>query len=259
MGNQTAGRNELNQPKNLKEFWLFYVAEHLNPVTRFLHGLGTTLGIILMIAALLAKVWVGVLLFPLVAYGFAWTSHFLIEKNKPATFKYPLWSLICDFIMLYKTYNNTMEKEVAKVKQMKGLASLLFCVFYSFSSMALQDDDGYYERLKRESCERVQDFHDRQRKNEAWEVEKNRGAAEVKQKREAEAREMEIARLEQVEWRKRQVDSIAPLEAAHLQQQKEEKRKELEIERDFSRRMDRLHAYEKSHCKIPENEEYGLE
>jgi hypothetical protein len=40
---------------------------------------------------------------PLVGYGFAWVGHFVFEKNTPATFKYPLWSLMGDFRLFFET------------------------------------------------------------------------------------------------------------------------------------------------------------
>ena len=86
--------------KSFAEFWPFYVAEHSKPATRWLHLIGTTAGITLLIYFIASGRWY---LFPLAlvpGYGFAWLAHFLIEKNKPATFKYPLWSFIGDYKMI---------------------------------------------------------------------------------------------------------------------------------------------------------------
>ena len=86
--------------KSFSEFWPFYVAEHSQPGTRLLHLIGTTAGIALSsISIAIGRWW----LFPLgfvPGYGCAWLAHFLIEKNKPATFKYPLWSFMGDYKMI---------------------------------------------------------------------------------------------------------------------------------------------------------------
>jgi len=82
------------------EFFAFYVKEHSNPTNRLLHACGTTLGIAIMVGAFVLGHPIWALLWIPVAYGFAWTGHFLIEGNKPASFGHPLWSFISDFRML---------------------------------------------------------------------------------------------------------------------------------------------------------------
>lgn len=82
------------------DFFNFYLEQHRHPGNRALHGLGTILGIAVVIVALtLGHPWFALLFFP-VGYGFAWTGHFLVERNKPATFGHPFWSFISDFRML---------------------------------------------------------------------------------------------------------------------------------------------------------------
>jgi hypothetical protein len=95
--------------KSFKEFYPFYLSEHSLPWTRRLHFVGTTLGLGLLannITVFFAAADDGgnnngmVVVAPLIiGYGFAWVSHFFIEKNRPATFKYPLWSLCGDLKM----------------------------------------------------------------------------------------------------------------------------------------------------------------
>jgi hypothetical protein len=81
------------------EFWLIYLRAHRRPATRGLHYAGTTLGLACLGLAV-AWAWWWVLVAPLVGYAFAWTGHFAVEGNRPATFGHPLWSLLSDFRML---------------------------------------------------------------------------------------------------------------------------------------------------------------
>ena len=101
--------------ESFQAFWPYYVAEHRNPTCRTLHYIGTTLAI-LNVGALLVTLSPWFLLSGMVgAYGFAWTGHFFVEKNRPATFKYPFWSLAADFKMYGLALRGQMSDEVAKV------------------------------------------------------------------------------------------------------------------------------------------------
>jgi hypothetical protein len=86
---------------SLKEFYPFYLQEHKNSTSRILHFIGTSLVILLLPAALLFHDVRLLILIPFVGYGFAWVGHFFFEKNKPATFKYPAYSLASDFILFW--------------------------------------------------------------------------------------------------------------------------------------------------------------
>jgi len=85
---------------NFVSFFRFYVRQHSHPANRWLHAIGTVSGIAVVIAAFATHHPWYALLWPVVAYGFAWIGHFLIEGNKPATFGHPLWSFLGDFRML---------------------------------------------------------------------------------------------------------------------------------------------------------------
>ena len=85
--------------RSFAEFWPFYLREHSQPRTRALHYAGTTLVVTIAIVAVAMGRWLWLLAIPLAGYGFAWLAHFAVEKNRPATFTYPLWSLAADFKM----------------------------------------------------------------------------------------------------------------------------------------------------------------
>ncbi len=85
--------------KSLKEFYPHYLTEHLNSTCRILHFIGTALVLINLVWALITGNYWALWLIPVIGYGFAWVGHFFYEKNKPATFQYPLYSLASDFIM----------------------------------------------------------------------------------------------------------------------------------------------------------------
>ena len=81
------------------DFYPFYLSEHLNRTCRRLHFAGTTIGLVCLIAALMSG-WLWYILIGLVAgYLFAWIGHFFFEKNRPATFTYPLFSVMGDWVM----------------------------------------------------------------------------------------------------------------------------------------------------------------
>jgi hypothetical protein len=85
---------------SFSDFWPFYLGEHSKPATRMLHCLGTLTAVASAIALIVMGKW---WLFPLAVvpgYAFAWVAHFVIEKNRPATFKHPLWSFMGDWKML---------------------------------------------------------------------------------------------------------------------------------------------------------------
>ncbi len=106
------------QLQSFEEFWPYYVSQHLDPTCRTLHFVGTSLALgcvaiaPLYPAALLAA--------PVFGYGLAWVGHGVFEKNKPASFQHPLWSLRGDLRMWKLTITRKMESELARARELFG-------------------------------------------------------------------------------------------------------------------------------------------
>ena len=107
---------------NFQEFWPFYLREHARPMTRALHYAGTSLVVLLGALAVATGRWWLLLAMPVAGYAFAWASHAAVERNRPATFTYPAWSLRADFRMwwLWLTGRLEAELEAAGVKRGKS-------------------------------------------------------------------------------------------------------------------------------------------
>ena len=100
--------------KSFEAFYPFYLKQHSNKTCRLLHAIGTTLVLALAITAIYhnnPKLW---MLVPIAGYGFAWVGHYFFEKNKPATFKYPLWSLRSDFKMYFQILSGKISLDASK-------------------------------------------------------------------------------------------------------------------------------------------------
>ena len=93
----------MTEPRTFRsydEFFAFYLQQHSDAGNRWMHAIGTSLGLVVAIVAFATHhPWYALLWIPL-GYGFAWTGHFLLEKNTPATFGHPFWSFISDFRLL---------------------------------------------------------------------------------------------------------------------------------------------------------------
>ena len=85
--------------RTFRDFYPFYLSEHRHPVCRRLHFAGSLLVIAAIAAAILTGSAWWLLAAPVAGYGFAWVGHFFFEKNRPATFTHPLYSLIGDWVM----------------------------------------------------------------------------------------------------------------------------------------------------------------
>lgn len=100
---------------SFQEFWPYYVGEHRLPVCRGLHYFGTSVALLTMTYAIATRTWWLVPLAFVFGYGPAWIGHFFLERNRPATFKYPLWSLMSDFKMLSLAVRGKMAEEVTRL------------------------------------------------------------------------------------------------------------------------------------------------
>jgi hypothetical protein len=96
------------------EFWPHYLREHAKPLTRRVHAVGTYIALALIVTALLAGPWWLLLAGVVAGYGFAWLSHLLVERNRPATFTHPLWSLVSDFRMAFLMAAEKLDPELAR-------------------------------------------------------------------------------------------------------------------------------------------------
>ena len=103
------------QFETFDDFWPFHLREHSQERTRQLHFLGTGAALATLAAAATFRSPRLALLAPLVGYGPAWLSHWLIEKNQPATFRYPRWSLQADLKMFSMMLNGTLDAELSRL------------------------------------------------------------------------------------------------------------------------------------------------
>ena len=96
------------------EFWPYYLREHGRPATRTLHFIGTALAILLLLIAAATLDWRFLLAAIVSGYAFAWIGHAFVERNRPATFTHPWWSLISDFRMFWCWVTRRLDDELEK-------------------------------------------------------------------------------------------------------------------------------------------------
>jgi hypothetical protein len=84
---------------SFREFYPYYLSEHRNVASRRLHFAGSTLVLLLLAWGIVRNDWRAFAAMPLAGYGCAWIGHFLFEKNRPATFSHPFYSLLGDWVM----------------------------------------------------------------------------------------------------------------------------------------------------------------
>ena len=104
----------MKQHRSFSDFWIYYLREHSRPATRSLHYAGTGLVIALAAAAAASGEWELLALVPVAGYGLAWLSHAAVERNRPATFTYPLWSLAADFRMFFLWLTGRLKPELRR-------------------------------------------------------------------------------------------------------------------------------------------------
>jgi hypothetical protein len=88
---------------SFRDFYPFYLTEHVDRTCRRLHFVGSSLVLIVFATACITQRWSLLWVLPVLGYGFAWVGHFFFEKNRPATFKYPFYSFAGDWVMYWQT------------------------------------------------------------------------------------------------------------------------------------------------------------
>lgn len=97
-----------------REFWPHYLREHAKAGTRTLHYVGTGFATATLLAALVSRRWWLLPLALFAGYGPAWVAHFFVEKNRPATFTHPFWSLVSDYRMAWSWLTGRLPQELAR-------------------------------------------------------------------------------------------------------------------------------------------------
>lgn len=88
--------------QSFKDFYPFYLSQHSDMVCRRLHVAGSLTVLAALAWVVLSQQWLWLCVVPFIGYGFAWVGHFVFEKNKPATFTYPVYSFMGDWVMLWQ-------------------------------------------------------------------------------------------------------------------------------------------------------------
>ena len=108
--------------RSFAEFWPFYLAQHSKPSTRRWHFLGNTLALVCLLLALTSH-WLYLALGVVLGYGSAWVGHFFFEKNRPATFTYPLYSFAGDWKMYFLMLTGRLDAEIRSLGEQGHLRS----------------------------------------------------------------------------------------------------------------------------------------
>jgi hypothetical protein len=108
--------------KTFADFWPYYLGEHRNPLNRLLHVVGSTAGLALVALAVWRQQWALVPAGIVCGYAFAWIGHFVVERNKPATFQHPLWSFVGDWKMYGLMVTGRLPAELSRLEPVKARA-----------------------------------------------------------------------------------------------------------------------------------------
>lgn len=103
--------------KTFRSFYPYYLTEHGDVRNRAMHFIGTAGLLAILVVAIVLQKWWMLALIPVCGYGFAWVGHFFIERNKPATFTYPLYSLGSDFVMFWHMLTGQIGKKLEEAKK----------------------------------------------------------------------------------------------------------------------------------------------
>lgn len=98
------------------DFWLFYLSQHRNRMNRVFHFVASSLAYFFILQAIYGQSWMPILYGLFTCYGFAWMGHFFFEKNRPATFRYPLYSFISDFRMHFLMLTANLNPHLKKLE-----------------------------------------------------------------------------------------------------------------------------------------------
>ncbi len=109
--------------RTYREFWPYYLDQHRHASTRLIHSVGVTSFFVLMALAIAQSAPWFVLAAFLVFYLPAWVAHFVIERNRPATWAYPLWSFVSDIRMSALWLLGRLGAEAERARQALGHAS----------------------------------------------------------------------------------------------------------------------------------------
>jgi hypothetical protein len=102
------------------DFYPYYLTEHSLPANRTLHFIGTSIVICLLITGIVTGKPMTFIFIPIAGYGFAWFGHFFLEKNRPATFTYPFYSLASDFVMFWHILTGQIGRKVEEAHRIVG-------------------------------------------------------------------------------------------------------------------------------------------
>ena len=108
-----------NRMESFADFWPFYLGEHRHPANRLLHFIGTSAALACWVGFIVTLQPLWVLLGLFIGYGCAWVGHFFIERNRPASFNYPLWSFVADWRMWALMLTGRLNAELARLAHLQ--------------------------------------------------------------------------------------------------------------------------------------------